>query len=307
MNLRVPFQSFMCAAILLLSCGNGWAFSHTVMPGETLASLAIHYYGTPQMERILVVASGLDRSGPDALVPGMMLEIPAPRYHRVKPGETWATLAAQFLGHEKRSTTLASTNDSEPWIPPETGRVVTIPYNLSWVLTGEESLQTLAYRYMGSNKFAWELMQYNLLTKPELPRGRVLLIPLKDLRLTPQGMDAARAGSQELSGEGAEEQLAQNEAHTALLELKAQIKAGLYVHALRRLGELRGRRAGSLPQKAEIARLELEVLVALDALGPAKEACSTLREADPSFRFDPVLTSPKILRACPEPQPTRAP
>jgi hypothetical protein len=307
MNLPLLARSLILGALLCLAPRQSSAFQHTVKPGETLASLATLYYGTPQMERILVVASGLDRSGPTALSPGMLLEIPAPRYHRVEPGETWADLATRFLGHEKRSTTLASANKSEPWIPPETGRVITIPYNLSWVLSGEESLQTLAYRYMGSNKFAWELMQYNLLTKPELPRGRVLLIPLKDLKLTEAGETAAAQSSASRSASEARDQLAQNDAHAGLSELKAEIRAGLYVHALRRLGALRGRGGLSLPQKAALARLELEVLVALDAPGPAKEACNTLREADPAFRFDPVLTSPKILRACPERPPSPTP
>jgi hypothetical protein len=283
------------------------AFPHTVRPGETLAALASRYYGTPQMERVLVTANGLDRSGPSSLAPGMLLEIPEPRYHRVEPGENWDTLADTLLGHPKRATTLASANDSEPWVPPETGRVIVVPYNLSWILSGEESLQTLAYRYMGSNKLAWELMQYNLLTKAELPAGQVLLIPLKQLSLSPEGQAALRAEAAELNVVLARDRKSQLDTGTAITELRAEVRAGLYVQALRHATALRARGGLSEPQSAHLAELELELLVALDAAGAAREACETLRKSAPHFRFDPVLTSPKILRACPEPTPGPTP
>lgn len=278
------------------------AFAHTVRAGETLAAIASRYYGTPQMERVLVTANGLDRSGPKSLTEGMLLEIPEPRFHRVEPGETWDTLANNLLGHSKRATTLASANHSEPWVPPETGRVIVVPYNLSWVLSGEESLQTLAYRFMGSNKFAWELMQYNLLTKPELPAGRVLLIPLKALSLSPEGQAAARAEKARLQVALAEDQKSQQDASTALTELRAEVRSGFYVQALRRATALRSRGGLSRPQSAQLAVMELELLVAFNATGAAKEACETLHAEAPDFHFDPAQTSPKIIRVCPDVQ-----
>jgi len=275
------------------------AFPHIVRTGETLASIASRYYGMPQMERVLVTANGLDRSGPKSLTEGMLLEIPEPRFRRVEPGETWDSLALSLLGHPRRATTLASANHAEPWVPPETGRVIVVPYNLSWVLSGEESLQTLAYRFMGSNKFAWELMQYNLLTKAELPAGKVLLIPLKQISLTPEGQAAARAENERLQVALAQDQKAQQDASSALTELRAEVRSGFYLQALRRATALRARGGLSSPQSAHLAVLELELLVAFDAAGAAKEACDILYAAAPDFEFDPVQTSPKVLRACP--------
>ena len=69
------------------------AFTHVVSQGETLAQIAIKFYGTPRFETALVGANALDSHGGSAIVAGQPLEIPAPSHHRVEQNETWAELA----------------------------------------------------------------------------------------------------------------------------------------------------------------------------------------------------------------------
>lgn len=300
MKLRAALSAalVLCGAVALAPSAP--AFPHTLSKGETLASLSKRYYGTPQFERVLSTVNALDRGGPRALAPGMILEIPAHSYVRVAPGDTWQSLAEVHLGHPERATTLAQQNDSEPWLTPEIGRVIRLPYNLSWVLSGDESLATLAYRFMGSTKRAYELAVYNQLKDGKLKAGQVLLIPLKDLTLTSEGESAAARGCQPEAALRDEQALrAQAQAQAELAELYLDVRAGRYTRALTRAAELRALGNLPKPKQVELLVLELEAQVAFDAVGPARSTCETLRELAPDYRFDPIETSPKILDACP--------
>src|SRR3954466_12903994 len=114
MKKLVPFVAF---AACLLSA-DAHAFTHIVSPGETLAQIAIRYYGTPRFEAAIVGANSLDAHGGSAIVPGQPLEIPAPAHHRVEAGETWFTLSKTYLGDAKRADVLARANRTVAWTPP---------------------------------------------------------------------------------------------------------------------------------------------------------------------------------------------
>lgn len=299
------FSTILLTFACLLGTRPLSAFPHIIAPKETLAVLSARYYGTPQLERVLVTANGLDRVRAGALAPGMIIEIPSVTYRRVEPGETWESLAERLLGDKRRSITLARSNETDPWIQPEVGRIITIPYNLSWIASGDDSLATLAYRFLGNSKYTWELMQYNGLSKTELERGTVVLIPLSNLSLTEAGQRAAELASGRLERQAQKNRfVGQQMAKTDLTEVHAEVRAGRYVFALLKAAALRA--SGELPVKedAELATLEVEILIALDAIGPARSSCARLRKLTPDFRFDPLMTSPKILAACPNPSET---
>lgn len=305
--MKFSFRWVMAVAGLLGMTESALAFPHTLAPGETLAMLSKRFYGTPQLERILVTANGLDRGGPRALAPGMILEIPAHSYVRVTEGSSWQTLAEAHLGHPSRATTLAHQNDSEPWLVPEMGRVIRLPYNMSWVLSGEESLTTLAYRFLGTTKRAYELAEYNQLKDAKLKAGQVLLIPLHDLTLTEEGELGAKRACGIEGGGNDETRKAQSKAQAELAELHLDVRAGRYVRALSRAAELHARGGLTRPRQMELLRLELEIAVAFETPGPARAACEALRALDPTFHFDPIETSPKILVMCPAKPETKQP
>src|SRR5690606_25920276 len=163
------------------------AFPHVVQEGDTLASLAERYYGRIQHERILVAANGFDRGERTTITPGMTIEIPALAHYRVQAGDTWRTPATKLLGAHHPEGVLAEVNDSKPWLVPERGKLIRIPYNLVLVASGDDSLATIAYRYLGSTKHGWTLSYYNQLDKRGLKRGDLFLVPLTDLPLTEEG------------------------------------------------------------------------------------------------------------------------
>lgn len=284
------------------------AFPHVVQEGDTLASLAERYYGRIQHERILVVANGLDRGDRTTIAPGMTLEIPALAHYRVQAGDTWRDLATKLLGAPHREVVLALTNDSKPWLVPERGKLIRVPYNLLLVASGDDSLATIAYRYMGSTKQAWTLSYYNQLDKRGLKRGDLFLVPLTDLPLTEEGREAARRAARWLATQAdAPEREQQQRVDAELPALIADVRAGRYVQAVTRGVRLLAAGDLSDAQLGRIHRQLLESYVAFGAIGQAVEACTNWLRYDDSARLDPVELSPKILAACERATPAPAP
>src|SRR6187549_2909376 len=106
------------------------AFTHVVVQGDTLASIAEKYYGKIQYEKFLVDANLLAVEGGSPIVKGMRLEVPAVGHRVVKKGDTWEQLASQLLGAPYRSDVLSMANGSNPWLTPQEGAELIVPYNL---------------------------------------------------------------------------------------------------------------------------------------------------------------------------------
>ncbi len=292
----------ICGALALLT-ERAPAFPHVVQPEETLAGISRRYYGRIQYERIITAANGLLRGAPRGLAPGMILDIPSLSYHQVKPGETWKSLAKTLLGAEERYIVLAQVNDHKPWIQPEVGQLIVVPYNLTWIARDQDSLATLAYRFLGTTKHAYRLVQYNDLDEDRLKRGQVLLLPLNDLPLTEEGQAAAEAAFHRMTQHGQGrlyEQQRQSDGEVS--HLAQDVRGGRYISAVARGNQLLSQANLSEPSRAHVQLLLLETYVALEALGPARTACEAYRALRPQTKLDPVQTSPKILALCPNEQ-----
>jgi hypothetical protein len=290
---------FATAGALLGAGAEAGAFPHIVKKGETLAQIAERTYGRVETEQLLVAANGLDAGGGIPIVAGMRLEVPALGHRRVDAGETWAALALELLGDERRSDVLALANGSMPWLTPADGQEIVVPYNLRVVAGGNDSLLTIAYRYLGERDKAWMLDGYNHRKGEPVRRGDVVLVPLSDLALTADGKaEAASAGAlvrAEASGKAREGQL---RAEAELPQLAGEVRGGRWADAIARGNRLLGYGDLTRPQVASIQRALTEAYVALDAVGLAETACTAWRGADPTAALDPVEISPKILRAC---------
>ena len=126
------------------------AFTHVVVQGDTLASIAEKYYGKIQYEKFLVDANLLGLEGGSPIVKGMRLEVPSVGHRTVKHGDTWDALAAELLGAGNRSDVLSIANGSNPWLTPEEGAELIVPYNLRVLVSGSnETLVTIAFKYYG--------------------------------------------------------------------------------------------------------------------------------------------------------------
>lgn len=289
-------------ALLFFTPRGARAFTHIVLPGETLAQIAARVYGDPKLENVLAGANALDVVGGSAIVPGMRLEVPAPSYHHVMTNETWYGLALAWLGDTKRCDALATVNNGQSWIAPEEGREIVIPAVLTIIAGDNENDMTIAGRYLGDVNKAWVVDAYNFRKTGPFRHGEVVLVALPDLTLTVRGKAEARDAMdrERVEGQGGTHD-AQKRADLELPALLADVRGGRWVSAVARgnsvlaLGEL------TRQQQASVHRALLEAYVALDAPGLAAGECTAWRAADPSAKFDvsPVDTvSPKIRAAC---------
>jgi hypothetical protein len=229
----------------------------------------------------------------------MRLEVPALGHHLVASGETWAGLALDLLGDDRRSDVLALANASMPWLAPADGQEIVIPYNLRVVAGGNDSILTIAYRYLGERDKAWMLDGYNHRRSEPIHRGDVVLVPLVDLSLTPDGKLEAQSAGALVRAEGAgKAREAQRRAQAELPQLAAEVRGGRWVDAVARANRILGYGDLAKPEVAAVQRALTEAYVALDATGLAETACTAWREADPTAALDPIDLSPKILRAC---------
>jgi hypothetical protein len=292
------------AAALTTLSASALAFSHVVQPGDTLASIAERVYGRIQYERLLVAANELDVQGGISILPGMRLEVPAVAYRRVKKGDTWQAMAEEQLGSPKRADVLAISNGTNPWLPPDEGAEIVVPYNLRLITTNPDTLPQIAYRYLGDAKKAWMLEQYNGMKGIELRRGDVVLVPLTDLPLTSEGRrEAALARTSEATEAHGETRTGQRKVSNELPALIADVRGGRYVEAVRRGTGFLAVTDLTSPELAIIHRQLLEAYVALGATGLAGASCDAWRKVDPTASLDPNWISPKIARACQHTQP----
>ncbi len=287
---------------LLALCGfssQAQAFTHIVTEKDTLASIAERYYGRIQYEKLLVAANDLDARGGSPIVRGMRLEVPALGHRVVKQGETWDSLATELLGSPKRSDVLSLANDSSPWLTPEEGSEIIVPFNLRLMVDNGDTLVTIAYRFYGDMNRAWVLDRYNLLNGRKLQPGDVVLVPLTELPLSDAGKQAARASAGAVCSQAlGETRNMQKKVAQELPALLADIRSGRYGDAGARGTRFLASAELSEPQIALVHRQLLEAYVALEAPGLATAACGEWLKRSPGATLSPVELSPKILAAC---------
>lgn len=299
MRRRHSLKALFVGLCLWLSSPPASAFHHIVQSGDTLASIAERYYGRIQLEKLLVAANLLDLGGGSSIVRGMRLEVPAVSHFRVRRGDTWDLLAAELLGSPSRSDVLSLANNSSPWLLPEEGAEIVVPYNLRLIAEPGDSLIEFAYTFLGDKNKAWILDRYNGFKGKGIRPGDVVLVPLSDIPLTEAGKKAALAAAKLAASEAAGDvRQVQRKVAQEIPALIADVRAGRYVDAVSRANRFIGTGALSEPQLAVIHRELTTAYVALDAHGLATASCQEWRKRDPAARLDPVLLSPKVIRAC---------
>lgn len=297
-------RSFWLGALLALGClaaraDRAHAFTHVVSDKDTLASIAERYYGRIQFEKLLVAANDLDARGGTPIVRGMRLEVPALGHRVVRQGETWDSLATELLGSPKRSDVLSMANDSSPWLTPQEGAEIVVPFNLRVLPDAGDTLVTIAYRFYGDMNRAWVLDRYNMLGGRKLQRGDVVLVPLTELPLTEAGKQAARASAGAVCSQAqGETRAAQKKVAQELPALLSDVRSGRYVDAVARGTRFLASAELSEPQIAVVYRQLLEAYVALEAPGLAAAACAEWLKRAPGARLSTLELSPKILSAC---------
>ncbi len=299
MNWRTRLLGLLTFGGLMASIGSAHAFTHIVAEKDTLASIAERYYGRIQFEKLLVAANDLDARGGSPIVRGMRLEVPALGHRVVRAGETWESLAHELLGSPKRADVLSIANDSSPWLRPEEGAEIVVPFNLRVLADSGDTLITIAYRFYGDMNRAWVLDRYNQLNGRKLQPGDVVLVPLTELPLTDAGKQAARASAGAACSQAlGETRAVQKKVTQELPALLSDIRSGRYVDAVARGTRFLASAELSEPQIGLVHRQLLEAYVALEAPGLAKSSCAEWLKRTPNASLSPLELSPKILAAC---------
>ena len=298
-----PFVAILAVILATTVAPNARAFIHVVQKTETLAQIAERTYGRIQYEKILVAANALDVQGGTPIVAGQRLEVPAVDHYRVVAGDTWSALAKHFLGDADRAWVLAQANDMVAWIPPAEDAEVIVPYNMRYIASGNESVTSIAQKFMGEKNRVFLLDRYNHLQgQPAIRRGDVILVPLSNLPLTEAGkMEARAAEAADRSQAAGAARAAQRKAESEMPVLLADVRGGRYVEAVTRGVHMLGQGDLTRPEIAFIHRQLTEAYAALDARGLGAASCQTWQANDSKARLDEGLLSPKILAVCGKP------
>src|SRR5690606_33496579 len=154
---------------------------------------------------------------------------------------------------EDRAIVLSLANDSRPWLVPEEGAEIVIPYNLRVIVRPGETLSTIAGRFLGNPNKAWKLDQYNKFEGRPVEPGTAGLVPLTDSRL-PEGGGGAGARDAEGVAQPAagDTRRMQRRIAQAMPPWISEVRAGRYVDAAARGGRLIARGALAEPQLAAV-------------------------------------------------------
>jgi len=166
---------------------------YRVKQGDTLELIAAEFYGDRTKAVFIMVANKLTHARP--LKPGERLRIPVSREVTTSPGDTFKTLAATYLGSDKRGSFLADFNGLPPDDSIPAGTLITIPFTIVHVPPTPESISDIAKAYFGDGKNADLLRRYNFLEKTSLDKNEQLIVPVYHVRLSTAKLPALDAES----------------------------------------------------------------------------------------------------------------
>jgi len=268
------------------------ALIRKVKSGETAAKLALRYYGKPFAERILLLANGLDglARDPPELKEGATIRLPTAWSYRIRPGDTFAGLAQDYLGDKRQAGFLAWVNGKDGSRPTVAGHVIIVPALVKVKVPRRWKLSKLAARLLNQKpkseavkRLVRRIRKYNGLRS--IGRRRSLMVPLIRLRVLgwflPSGLPDGDPGSVRRS-------LAR------LRQAQQDLQAGRYVEVLVGLAPL-ARVPGLTPTlRVRAHHLRCTAYVALARSGLALSAARAVLRLDPGFKPDPVQISPKV-------------
>jgi LysM repeat protein len=287
-------------ALLVVLSGGATAsaqavYSHAVQEGDTFASIAQRYYGDPTREAVLREANRMKGAADADLVPGSWLFVPVVSFYRVQKDESWRSVATRFYGNPARSAALVDANEGNRRVQPDEGAELLIPYPLRHVVAPGETLAKIAALYMPDSPTSLKrLRQFN--PGARIERGRVVLVPLFDLRFAGEGRVEASASFASAAGGGVAKE-AQDQVEEALPTLIQHVRAARFAEAVALGNRLLG--ASSLTS-TQVVTIQKELGVAYVALGRPDLAEASFREAlalQPNLELDTVRTSPRVLEA----------
>ena len=258
------------------------AYTHAVQEGDTFASIAQRYYGDPTREAVVREANRMKGANENVLLPGSWLFIPMVTFYRAGRDETWKSIAVRFYGKEIRSAALVDANEGNRRIQPDEGTELLVPYPLRHVVAPGETLAKIAKLYMPDTPTSLKrLRQFN--PGARIERGRIVLVPLFDLRLAGDGRTEASEAFTRAAGGGAAKE-AQDEVESSLPELIRHVEEAHFAEAVAMGNRLLG--AQSLTS-TQVVTIQQELSRSRRSIVPRRFGAS----AEPRARYRAHLTA----------------
>lgn len=270
-------------------------YTHAVQEGDTLASIAQRYYADPTREAVLREANRMKGSAANGLVTGSWIFVPMVSFYRVSKDETWKSIATRFYGRPSRSAVLIEANKGNKRVQPDEGAELLIPYPLRHVVAPGETLAKIAKVYLPDSPLSVKrLRAFNAGARIE--RGRVVLVPLYDLRLAGEGQTEASPAFILAAGGGAAK-AAQEEVDSVLPKLIEHVERAQFAEAVALGNRLLGTQSLSSTQMVTIERELAVAYVALERVDLAEASFRAALALQPNLELDTVRTSPRVLEA----------
>ncbi|MGV0718778.1 alpha/beta hydrolase-fold protein [Mycolicibacterium sp. XJ662] len=149
--------------------------AHTVVAGETLAALALRFYGDAKLYRLVATASGV--ADPDVIAVGQQLIFPDFTRYRVVAGDTLPALAQRFYGDPDLSRLIAGSSGVTESDAVSPGQELIVPDITRYRVTPGDTLASLASRFYGDASFYPLIADVNRIADPAVIRvGAELII-----------------------------------------------------------------------------------------------------------------------------------
>lgn len=288
--------SFLISVVCLLGTplsAQGW--THMARAGETLDQLSVRYYGDSGKSIVIRAANGFIHPDDGRLTEGESIIIPEVSYIRVEEGDSWESLANQYLCSPRRAGFLADMNEMSADRMPPVGAIIRIPYHLRHIFAKDESLRTVVKLYYQNKRSIEWLRNYNNPQKKKYGRGEVIIVPLLDIGFSAEeqrNIDAYR-----MNRFTKKDLIHQKEARNAIAELKSDYEKGRYVEMVTTASKLLGYGKLTVPQEIGIYNFLAYAYVALDEKALAISAFREALARQPEMELSSITTSPKILEA----------
>jgi hypothetical protein len=264
---------------------------HKVTMRDDLQLLAAEYYGDRNKVIFIMVENHMEH--PRALKTGERLRIPVSRNITTKPGDTFESLAATYLGSPRRGRFLAEFNGLAENETLGAGRQLLVPFSVMHTAQGAESFQQISLSYFGNDKQADLLRDYNFLDgKTGLEKGETMMIPVPNVRLQQSKMPIVDAESSERQ---ARRQEIGQHAATAIPQARQAWRAGDYAAVKAALAEIDPDYLDT-EQAVAVGLLLGAAHIAYDDEQLAIAAFKMVLERKPGMKLRAFDFSPKIQR-----------
>ena len=254
---------------------------HTISEGESLAGIAVDFYGNRSLYREIALYNRIEN--PALVRPGMKISLPFSDMLTLRKGQSISMLAKKAWGNPGLFPILAAANGIRKPQSVPAGTRLRIPVMVPYTLGRGETLSTVARDFYGNPKAYVSIALASGVSRPDrVPVGTDLRIPLIMIRSTGKknAKTAATPKPEKVSD-------------SWLRDARSAFRAGEYKKA-------RGLVEDRLSTLREKSRAEaLRLLASCHyAFGERDKALKALKESyalDPGFEPDPAMVNPDMM------------